>query len=204
MEDKKIMVDGVDVNSLYSEQIACMNRYEVANLFIKTVEKLASKEQECEKFRKANDEKNELLAQLGYPTVGTARRLTISLTELLEAYKMEAEEGIEINAELKAELEQYKDLAEHNGRVCNERLDKIDKLEHDINELKAENEELKKVSCKFKDYCTCDTEKFIQTLTEIKEIAENVQSFVGRIDIEDDVCEQMEQILQKIKECEVE
>ena len=42
-----------------------------------------------------------------------------------------------------------------------------------------------------------------QTLTEIKEIAENVQSFVGRIDIEDDVCEQMEQILQKISECEV-
>ena len=47
-------------------------------------------------------------------------------------------------------------------------------------------------------------DKLKQTLAEIKEIAENVQSFVGRIDIEDDVCEQMEQILQKISECEVE
>ena len=45
--------------------------------------------------------------------------------------------------------------------------------------------------------------KISKTLTEIKEIAENVQSFVGRIDIEDDVFEQMEQILQKISECEV-
>ena len=45
--------------------------------------------------------------------------------------------------------------------------------------------------------------KLSKTLAEIKEIAENVQSFVGRIDIEDDVFEQMEQILQKISECEV-
>lgn len=45
--------------------------------------------------------------------------------------------------------------------------------------------------------------KLKQTLTEIKEIAENVQSFVGRIDIEDELFEQiMEQILQKINEVE--
>ena len=37
--------------------------------------------------------------------------------------------------------------------------------------------------------------RYKQALIEIKEIAENVQSFVGKIDIEDDVCEQMEQIL---------
>ena len=48
------------------------------------------------------------------------------------------------------ECEELKDLADHNGRVCNVRLDKIDELEHDINELngqlgqlEAENEELK-------------------------------------------------------------
>ena len=48
-----------------------------------------------------------------------------------------------------------------------------------------------------------ENSKLEQTLTEIKDIAENVQSFVGRIDIEDDVFEQMEQILQKISECEI-
>lgn len=49
----------------------------------------------------------------------------------------------------KQECEELNDLANHNGRVCNERLDKLDELEHDINELneqldqlKAENEEL--------------------------------------------------------------
>ena len=51
MTDKQIIIDGVDVNTLYSEQIACMNRYEVARLFIKTVELLVSKEQECEKLK---------------------------------------------------------------------------------------------------------------------------------------------------------
>ena len=45
-------------------------------------------------------------------------------------------------------------------------------------------------------------ERLEQTLIQIKDIAENVQSFVGRINIEDDVFEQMEQILQKIREIE--
>ena len=45
-----------------------------------------------------------------------------------------------------------------------------------------------------------ECERLEQTLIQIKDIAENVQSFVGRIDIEDDVFEQMEQILQKISE----
>ena len=56
--------------------------------------------------------------------------------------------------------------------------------------------------CFYKDYKAKEQEceELKQTLTEIKEIAENVQSFVGRINIEDDVFEQMEQILQKISE----
>ena len=33
------------------------------------------------------------------------------------------------------ECERLKDLAEHNGRVCNQRLDKIDKLEQANNKL---------------------------------------------------------------------
>lgn len=50
------------------------------------------------------------------------------------------------------ECEQLKNLSNHNGRVCNERLDEIDKLEHNINELnkqldksEAENKKLKKM-----------------------------------------------------------
>lgn len=59
-----------------------------------------------------------------------------------------------LDKQLKAkeqECEELKDLVNHNGRVCNERLDKIDELEHNINELneqldqlKAENDSLKR------------------------------------------------------------
>lgn len=45
--------------------------------------------------------------------------------------------------------------------------------------------------------------QYKQTLTEIKEIAENVQSFVD-ITLEDDVYTEMDKILQKISDCEVE
>lgn len=48
---KQIIIDGVDVSALYSDLIACMNRYEVAHLFIKTVEQLKRKEQECEELK---------------------------------------------------------------------------------------------------------------------------------------------------------
>jgi hypothetical protein len=41
------------------------------------------------------------------------------------------------------ECEELKDLADHNGRVCNERLDKIDELEHNINKLMQQLDQLK-------------------------------------------------------------
>ena len=60
MTDKQIIINGVDVNALYSDQIACMNRYEVANLFIKTVEQLKRKEQECEELKKEVKKQKEI------------------------------------------------------------------------------------------------------------------------------------------------
>lgn len=41
-------------------------------------------------------------------------------------------------------------------------------LEH--KRLQKENEKLKKLKCKFKEYCTCDTEKYRSALEEIREI----------------------------------
>lgn len=51
MTNKKIIIDDIDVNALNSDEIACMNRYEVARLFIKIVERLVTKEQENEELR---------------------------------------------------------------------------------------------------------------------------------------------------------
>lgn len=44
MADKPIIIDGVDVSELTSEQLACMNRYEVARLFTKLVDVLSETE----------------------------------------------------------------------------------------------------------------------------------------------------------------
>ena len=52
MTDKQIIIDGVDVSALHSDQIACMNRYEVARLFVKTIKLLVTKEQECGELKK--------------------------------------------------------------------------------------------------------------------------------------------------------
>lgn len=51
MEDKEqIMIDGVDVTQFNSDELACMNRYDVARLFIGLVENLHRKTQECEEL----------------------------------------------------------------------------------------------------------------------------------------------------------
>lgn len=43
------------------------------------------------------------------------------------------------------EIEKYKDLVLHNGKVCNERLDKIDELEYKINEMEKGYVELTEI-----------------------------------------------------------
>jgi hypothetical protein len=87
-----------------------------------------------------------------------------------EAYKMEAEEGKEINAELKAENEELKEA---------------------LNEGCLHN-------------LTLITEKrvLLQTLTEIKEIAEKIANYYDGDEYEL-MRKDAEQILQKISECEV-
>ena len=87
--------------------------------------------------------------------------------------------------------EKYLNLKEQNGN----NIVKLNTANEQLDQLKAENEELRKISCKFKDYCTCDTEKLKQTLTEIKEIAED-KGYIGFWD------EQISLILDKISEVE--
>ena len=40
-----------------------------------------------------------------------------------------------------------------------------------IKRLEQENKELKELKCKFKEYCTCDTERYRSALEEIRGIA---------------------------------
>ena len=80
------------------------------------------------------------------------------------------------------ECKELKDLANHNGRVCNQRLDKIDKLEHDNNELQGQLDQLK------------------EALTEIKEIAEKIGDECEYSFFASCAKKAKKQILQKISE----
>lgn len=123
MTDKQIIIEGVDVNSLYSDQIACMNRYEVANLFIKTVEKLVTKEQEYEELKKK-----------------------------IKKYGEINEQETKDYAELKADFEQYKSSKQASYEAiqakCNELELKNRKLEAE-NEKLAEYPKLLEEQMKF-------------------------------------------------------
>ena len=128
-----------------------------------------------------------------------------------EAYKMEADEGIEINAELKAENDELKEKVKKYGEINEQETKDYAELLKQLDQLKAENDELKKqltilddedvvveITVKqFEEY-----KKLKQTLTEIKEIAEwkNEYWSLGIADYKN----MADEILQKISECEVE
>ena len=120
--------------------------------------------------------------------------------EQLEAYKMEAEEGKEINAELKAENEE---LTTINARL----LGRLEVDEKDTSLVFNLDKELRQ---KEKEFYTAIQKvvKFKETLTEIKEICKNNDELKGDFNLVD--CDKYKlgkhnlanRILQKISECE--
>ena len=118
MTDKHIIIDGIDVSGCSYGEIEkdifkCSCEYNVrsASMFCKDnhncyYKQLKHKEQECEEFRKANDEKNELLAKLGCPTTATAKRKVFCLQEQLDQLKAENEHLSEKEKEARHYLEE--------------------------------------------------------------------------------------------------
>ena len=169
---------------------------------------LKAKEQECERWKKANDEKNELLAKLGCPTIATARREAFTLQQQIDTLKAERDK-------IKAIGDNYFDEYE---MCCLDLPDAIDsllkrydnafiKFKKERKELKEDNDELKKLlKVRIEDLCdSCGASSMMpmpckvyeKTLIEIKEIIKQ------GVKIHDDIIVS-KQILQKISECEVE
>ena len=105
--------------------------------------------------------------------------------------------------QLKRKQNELEELRQYHNKCCEE-------FKKEKQDLIAKYNQLS-INFYNGDYCNTEhcsllkskekeCERLEQTLIQIKDIAENVQSFVGRINIEDDVFEQMEQILQKISE----
>jgi len=150
---------------------------------------------EAIEYRDKLEKKVEELAQ-------SVVRLQISLDFADNTIKKKDRE----NAELKA----YMDVNEDFKTAWEELKAEIDTLKSQLDfevqkkeVLEAENERLKKLECKFKEYCTCNTEKYIQTLQEIKEIVEAMyEDYSKRWD--DNISEGLEQIIDLITKAEEE
>lgn len=99
------------------------------------MQKLISKEQECDMWKN-------LTIDNGAVALKHQQQLD-QLKEQLEAYKMEAEEGKEINAELKAENEELKKCYKNNSALLDfeetnttKIVNKVMKLEKTLTEIK--------------------------------------------------------------------
>ena len=189
MTDKQIIY-GVDVSGCSYGEIEkgifkCSCEYNVrsASMFCKDnpgcyYKQLKRKEQECEELKKELMKKDEVNTFFNTPIDGWS-------SNPCEICPYKAE-----NEQLKEELSVIQHNCNREG--CKYYDDNTFKVFYECKAQKALQLSANSVTTKY-----CD---LLKTLAEIKEIAENVQSFVGRIDIEDDVFEQMEQILQKISE----
>ena len=94
MTDKQI-IDLTEIDKKYKDKCSLIKagKCKNVNIFIEQSRKLKAKEQECESWK---------------VLINEAQIEQRKLAQELEAYKMEAEEGREINAELKAENEELK------------------------------------------------------------------------------------------------
>lgn len=64
-------------------------------------------------------------------------------------------------------------LSECTFNICN--CEKINCHFKQLKRLQKENNELKKLKCKFKEYCTCNIEKYRSALEEIRKIVEPIK-----------------------------
>lgn len=226
--EKSIIIDGVDVSGCkwFTHNQLCECAIKPAddfhchanpNCYYK---KWQHKEQECEEFRKANDEKNELLAKLGCPTIATARRKVLCLQEQIDKLESKNEELKKSKTATEEASELFVKNADQIARVLENKLDQF-KADNDNlkqykslfektrdlwNEARMNNYELLKEIKDLKDnirrtiwqseyYKHQEAEKFKQNLIEIKEIAEKYNNtHLG----EQQYC--CKDILQKIRE----
>ena len=166
MTDKQIIIDGVNISELTSDQLACMNRYDVARLFIKLVEALSRTEDD---YNVAQEDRvkmwtynTELKTQLDQLKAENEELKNFHIN-LVGVKECEIRELAEIKYENKmlnltiSSLEETRDLF----------ADKIDQLKDELEDYIIETEEDKKIIAELK-----------QTLAEIKEIVEANKKYI--------------------------
>ena len=96
MTDKQMIIDEINVSECehLTETRHCKAQMSIMGIDANKCKcfpncyykQLKAKEQECESWKKANDEKNELLAKLGCPTAATAKRKAFTFSIGIRIY----------------------------------------------------------------------------------------------------------------------
>ena len=164
MTDKQIIIDKL------KNDVACKENIinHLAENNIKLREQLTHKEQECERWKKANDEKNELLTKLGCPTMATAKRKVFCLQQQLDKLKAE-------NEQLKEELSVIQHNCNREG--CKYYDDDTFKVFYECKAQKALQLSANSVTTKY-----CD---LLKALIEIKAICNNNDELQGDFNVVD-------------------
>ena len=99
MTNKQVIYNGVDVSTceFLTKTGHCKAQMSIMGIDANKCKcfpncyykQLKAKEQECESWKKANDEKNELLAKLGCPTAATAKMKAFTLKQQLDQLKVQ-------------------------------------------------------------------------------------------------------------------
>lgn len=92
-------------------------------------EELKAKGQECERWKKANDEKNELLAKMGCPTIATARMKVFVLQQQIDELKAK-------NEELKNEIEACYNQVEDFDIIATSKSNKLKQAEQKLEKIR--------------------------------------------------------------------
>jgi DNA repair ATPase RecN len=202
----------------YSVKCICEKENDLGTYDICDYQQLKRKEQECERLTQGYAELTDIVSPYMDDFTGYNEELggfdivlcVKELMEQLEAYKMEAEEGKEINAELKAENK-------HLNNLLNQALKELEEMRElkDTESLQAyiltrENERLKELLAQ--DQCFQNKshkcvksfyidERYKQAIEKIKDIAQDF-GFNG---IYEDCFTGIQKILQicdEVNECE--
>ena len=127
---------------------------EVEQITLKRIiDKLQAKEQECESWKKANDEKNKFLQDLGISASGEFKRIKFYIEDLKNKYNEKVEECEELISEKDFYLQKIETLEEKLNAQFAEMEEKLTAEEMKNYELK---EKLRIALSSLKDIATID------------------------------------------------
>ena len=161
MENKQI-VDGVDVSGCEfcdwkgSDIPQCRIRQASFEPTCKgyncCYKKLAREKRECAYWKKANDDKNELLSKLGCPTTATARRQAFVLQQQIDQLKEELkEQKCSLRPELKRLINKICHRYDIEAKTYHEKIVEIIHSLDDYNQALIDIEEILKQGIKIHD-----------------------------------------------------